>query len=119
MLGFRELGESPVVSGVPVNDLELPTAEYYRDKAAEIRFVARLVNSPEVGVSCSNSLTFSIAWQPTRRDGRLAPIGFPKKSDVRDPRIAIPYREYGRFGPLGSISEDIHDQGTVARLLRE
>jgi hypothetical protein len=49
MLGFGELGESPMVSGVPVNDLELPTAEYYRDKAAEIRFVARLVNSPEVG----------------------------------------------------------------------
>src|SRR6266403_788033 len=48
VLGFGELGESPVVSGVPVNDLELPTAEYYRDKAAEIRIVARLVNSPEV-----------------------------------------------------------------------
>ena len=37
-----------MVSGVPVNDLELPTAEYYRDKATEIRIVARLVNSPEV-----------------------------------------------------------------------
>jgi hypothetical protein len=48
MLGFGELGESPMVSGVPVNDLELPTAEYYRDKATEIRIVARLVNSPEV-----------------------------------------------------------------------
>jgi hypothetical protein len=38
-----------MVSGVPVNGLELPTAENYRDKVAEIRFVARLVNSPEVG----------------------------------------------------------------------
>jgi hypothetical protein len=38
-----------MVSGVPVNDLELPTAEYYSDKAAEIRIVARLVNSAEVG----------------------------------------------------------------------
>jgi hypothetical protein len=37
-----------MVSGVPVNDLELPTAEYYRDKAAEIRIVARVVNSAEV-----------------------------------------------------------------------
>ena len=49
MLGFGELGESSVASGVSVNDIELPTAEYYRDKAAEIRIVARLVNSPEVG----------------------------------------------------------------------
>jgi hypothetical protein len=48
MLGFGELGEFPMVSGVPVNDLELLTAEYYRDKATEIRIVARLVNSPEV-----------------------------------------------------------------------
>ena len=48
MLGFGELGESPLVSGVPVNDIELPTAEYYRDKAAEIRIFARRANSPEV-----------------------------------------------------------------------
>ena len=48
MLGFGELGESPLVAGVPVNDIEPPTAEYHRDKAAEIRIVARLVNSPEV-----------------------------------------------------------------------
>ena len=48
MLGFRELGESPVVSGVPVNDLELPTAEYYSDKAAEIRLTARRTTSPDV-----------------------------------------------------------------------
>jgi hypothetical protein len=37
-----------MVSGVPVNDLELPTAEYYSDKAAEIRLFARHANSPEV-----------------------------------------------------------------------
>ena len=48
MVGFRELGESPVVSGVPVNDLELPTAEYYSDKAAEIRLTARRTTSPDV-----------------------------------------------------------------------
>jgi hypothetical protein len=48
MLGFGELGESPMVSGVPVNDLELPTAEYYRDKAAEIRLAAQRISSPEV-----------------------------------------------------------------------
>jgi hypothetical protein len=48
MLGFGELGESPMVSGVPVNDLELPTAEYYRDKAAEIRLTARRTTSPDV-----------------------------------------------------------------------
>ena len=48
MLGFGELGESPMVSGVPVNDLELPTAEYYSDKATEIRLFARHVNSPEI-----------------------------------------------------------------------
>jgi hypothetical protein len=48
MLGFGELGESPMVSGVPVNDLELQTAEYYRDKAAEIRLAARRISSPEV-----------------------------------------------------------------------
>jgi hypothetical protein len=37
-----------VVSGAPVNDIELPTAEYYSDKAAEIRLAARRTNSPEV-----------------------------------------------------------------------
>jgi len=37
-----------MVSGVPVNDIELPTAEYYRDKAAELRLFARRANSPEV-----------------------------------------------------------------------
>ena len=37
-----------MVSGVPVNDLELPTAEYYRNKAAEIRLAARRTTSPEV-----------------------------------------------------------------------
>jgi hypothetical protein len=37
-----------MVSGVLVNDLELPTAEYYSDKAAEIRLFARYANSPEV-----------------------------------------------------------------------
>jgi len=49
----------PAVFGVPMDDVELalradgpsaqpPTAEYYRDKAEEIRIVARLVNSPDV-----------------------------------------------------------------------
>jgi hypothetical protein len=37
-----------MVSGVPVNDIELPTAEYYRDKAAEIKLAARRIASPEV-----------------------------------------------------------------------
>ena len=37
-----------MVSGVPVNDLKLPTAEYYRDKAAEIRLAAQRISSPEV-----------------------------------------------------------------------
>ena len=37
-----------MVTGVPVNDLELPTAEYYSDKAAEIRLAARRTTSPEV-----------------------------------------------------------------------
>ena len=37
-----------MVSGVPVNDLELPTAEYYSDKAAEIRLTARRTTSPDV-----------------------------------------------------------------------
>ena len=37
-----------MVTGVPVNDIELPTAEYYRGKAAEIRLFARRANSPEV-----------------------------------------------------------------------
>ena len=64
-------GSPPVMSGVPVNDIELPTAEYYSDKAAEIRLAARRTAFLRLRVSCSNSLTSSIAWQPTRRDGRL------------------------------------------------
>ena len=37
-----------MVSAVPVNDIELPTAEYYNDKAAEIRLAARRTAFPEV-----------------------------------------------------------------------
>ena len=33
---------------VPMDDVEPRAAEYYRDKAAEIRIVARRANSPEV-----------------------------------------------------------------------
>ena len=43
MLSYGELGVC-----VPMDDLELPTAEYYRGKAAEIRLFARRANSPEV-----------------------------------------------------------------------
>ena len=37
-----------MMSGVPVNDIELPTVEYYSEKAAEIRLAARRTTSPEV-----------------------------------------------------------------------
>jgi hypothetical protein len=43
MSGFWGIGV-----GVPVDDVEPRTAEYYRDKAAEIRLFAWRANSPEV-----------------------------------------------------------------------
>jgi hypothetical protein len=67
-----------MVTGVPVNDLELPTAEYYCDKAAEIRMVARVVNLPEVAREL-----FEIAYLFDRmaayveRRRRCPAIGFP------------------------------------------
>ena len=67
------------------SDMERPTAEYYRDKAAEIRASARLGKSPEVVRESA-----SIAWQPMRRDGRLTRNGsrhwlFPEKVTFGDP----------------------------------
>ena len=78
MLGFRELGESPVVSGVPVNDLELPTAEYYSDKAAEIRLTARRTTSPDVARELLElAYLFDRMAAYAERRTRCPAIGFP------------------------------------------
>jgi hypothetical protein len=78
MLGFGELGESPMVSGVPVNDLELPTAEYYRDKAAEIRLAARRISSPEVARELLElAYLFDRMAAYAERRTRCPAIGFP------------------------------------------
>jgi hypothetical protein len=78
MLGFGELGESPMVSGVPVNDLELPTAEYYRDKAAEIRLAARRISSPEVARELLElAYLFDRMAAYVERRRRRPAIGFP------------------------------------------
>ena len=78
MLGFGELGESPMVSGVPVNDLELPTAEYYRDKAAEIRLAARRISSPEVVRELLElAYLFDRMAAYAERRTRCPAIGFP------------------------------------------
>jgi hypothetical protein len=78
MLGFGELGESPMVSGVPVNDLELQTAEYYRDKAAEIRLAARRISSPEVARELLElAYLFDRMAAYAERRTRCPAIGFP------------------------------------------
>jgi hypothetical protein len=78
MLGFGELGESPMVSGVPVNDLELPTAEYYRDKAAEIRLAAQRISSPEVVRELLElAYLFDRMAAYAERRTRCPAIGFP------------------------------------------
>jgi hypothetical protein len=78
MLGFGELGESPMISGVPVNDLELPTAEYYRDKAAEIRLAARRISSPEVARELLElAYLFDRMAAYAERRTRCPAIGFP------------------------------------------
>jgi hypothetical protein len=78
MLGFGKLGESPMVSGVPVNDLELPTAEYYRDKAAEIRLAAQRISSPEVVRELLElAYLFDRMAAYAERRTRCPAIGFP------------------------------------------
>ena len=67
-----------MVSGVPVNDLELPTAEYYRDKAAEIRLAARSISSPEVARELLElAYLFDRMAVYAERRTRCPAIGFP------------------------------------------
>jgi hypothetical protein len=67
-----------MVSGVPVNDLELPTAEYYRDKAAEIRLAARRISSPEVARELLElAYLFDRMAAYAERRTRCPAIGFP------------------------------------------
>jgi hypothetical protein len=67
-----------MVSGVPVSDLELPTAEYYSDKAAEIRLFARHANSPEVARELLElAYLFDRMAAYAERRTRCPAIGFP------------------------------------------
>jgi hypothetical protein len=67
-----------MVSGVPVNDLELPTAEYYRDKAAEIRLAAQRISSPEVVRELLElAYLFDRMAAYAERRTRCPAIGFP------------------------------------------
>jgi hypothetical protein len=67
-----------MVSGVPVNDLELPTAEYYMDKAAEIRLAARRISSPEVARELLElAYLFDRMAAYAERRTRCPAIGFP------------------------------------------
>ena len=78
MLGFGELGEFPMVSGVPVDDIERRTAEYYRDKATEIRLFARRANSPEVARELLGlAYLFDRMAAYVERRRRRPAIGFP------------------------------------------
>ena len=67
-----------MVSGVPVNELELATAKYYRDKAAEIRLFARHANSPEVARELLGlAYLFDRMAAYVERRRRRPDIGFP------------------------------------------
>jgi hypothetical protein len=69
-----------MVSGVLVNDLELPTAENYSDKAAEIRLFARHANSPEVARELLElAYLFDRMAAYAERRTPCPAIGFPKK----------------------------------------
>lgn len=90
MLGFGELGESPVVSGVPVNDIERRTAEYYRDKAAEIRLAARRTTSPEVARELLElAYLFDRMAAYVERRGVARPLAFLKKVTLGDKKVTL------------------------------
>jgi hypothetical protein len=67
-----------MVSGVPVDDIERRTAEYYRDKTAEIRLFARHANSPEVARELLGlAYLFDRMAAYVERPTRCPAIGFP------------------------------------------